>query len=183
MHGLQSDTILSSAATAGDKNERRRNQRADKAASVAALLQHAISDDRFAVAVQELETSFGAKFSEFITGLHAWVCTSARCSCSPPPVHAKPLCIRCQQWPCIECAPANHTCAWHVLLACLFWVRPLHCRSFQSGNGAACESGDPSTGMNNKASSCASEAKPKTRLNGVHLPTCRASRHAPGCTK
>lgn len=56
--------------SAGDKNERRRNQRADKAASAAALLQHAISDDRFAAAVQELETSFGAKFSEFITGPH-----------------------------------------------------------------------------------------------------------------
>ena len=53
---------------AGDKTERRRNQRAEKAASVAALLQHAISDDRFAAAVQELETSFGAKFTEFITG-------------------------------------------------------------------------------------------------------------------
>ena len=60
--------MFASAATTGDKNERRRNQRADKAASAAALLQHAISDDRFAAAVQELETSFGAKFFEFITG-------------------------------------------------------------------------------------------------------------------
>ena len=52
----------------GDKNERRRKQRADKAASAAALLQHAISDDKFAAAVQNLESSFGTKFSEFITG-------------------------------------------------------------------------------------------------------------------
>lgn len=68
MSELFSVAVIASAATTGDKNERRRNQRADKAASVAALLQHAISDDRFAAAVQELETSFGAKFSEFITG-------------------------------------------------------------------------------------------------------------------
>ena len=56
----------------GDKNERRRKQRADKAASAAALLQHAISDDRFAAAVQDLESSFGAKFSDFITGQYVW---------------------------------------------------------------------------------------------------------------
>lgn len=68
----------------GDKNERRRNQRAEKAASVAALLQHAISDDRFAVAVQELETSFGAKFSDFITGQH-WCSTLHRQSSAKPP--------------------------------------------------------------------------------------------------
>ncbi|KAL3137516.1 hypothetical protein ABBQ38_004802 [Trebouxia sp. C0009 RCD-2024] len=53
----------------GDKTARRRSQRAEKAASVAALLQHAISDDRFAVAVQDLEASFGTHFSGFITEL------------------------------------------------------------------------------------------------------------------
>lgn len=57
------------AVPKGDKTERRRNQRADKAASVAALLQHAISDDRFAAAVQDLEASFGTQFSGFITEL------------------------------------------------------------------------------------------------------------------
>ena len=92
MSNQHSGTVFAPAVTIGDKNERRRNQRADKAASVAALLQHAISDDRFAIAVQELETSFGAKFSDFITGrsccllLHGYqmqlLCTSCRmCNC------------------------------------------------------------------------------------------------------
>jgi len=53
---------------AGDKAQRRRNIRQEKAAAAAALLQHAISDDKFGNAVQDLESSFGAKFSEFITG-------------------------------------------------------------------------------------------------------------------
>lgn len=52
----------------GDKAQRRRNDREEKAASTAALLQHAISDPKFGKAVQDLESSFGTKFSEFITG-------------------------------------------------------------------------------------------------------------------
>ena len=89
---LHSDAVLTSAQATGDKNERRRTQRADKAASVAALLQHAISDDRFAVAVQELETSFGAKFSDFITGPYACCCTATGGSRGPPPVECEIHC-------------------------------------------------------------------------------------------
>jgi len=54
----------------GDKAQRRRNDREEKAASTAALLQHVIGDPKFGKAVQELESSFGAKFSDFITGKH-----------------------------------------------------------------------------------------------------------------
>ncbi|DBA91460.1 hypothetical protein WJX77_003506 [Trebouxia sp. C0004] len=54
---------------AGDKAQRRRNDRKEKAASTAALLQHVIGDPKFGKAVQELENSFGAKFSDFITEL------------------------------------------------------------------------------------------------------------------
>jgi len=61
----------------GDKAQRRRNDREEKAASTAALLQHVIGDPKFGKAVQELESSFGAKFSDFITGQH--------CSLQPVP--------------------------------------------------------------------------------------------------
>ena len=54
----------------GDKSQRRRKQREEKAATVAALLQSAIGDEKFGNAVEELESSFGARFSEFITGQH-----------------------------------------------------------------------------------------------------------------
>lgn len=92
---LQSFKLFASALTTGDKNERRRYQRADKAASAAALLQHAISDDRFAAAVQELETSFGAKFSDFITG-----CSDA-CCCMLPHVVAVHLLLYLKAPSCI----------------------------------------------------------------------------------
>lgn len=72
--------VSTSTVTTGDKTERRRNQRADKAASVAALLQHAISDDRFAAAVQDLEASFGTQFSGFITGRQ---CCALLHGCAP----------------------------------------------------------------------------------------------------
>ena len=78
--------LFTNIATAGDKTARRRNQRADKAASVAALLQHAISDDRFAVAVQDLEASFGTHFSGFITGLQCCMLVNGCCV-----VQAQPL--------------------------------------------------------------------------------------------
>ncbi|KAL0053447.1 hypothetical protein WJX82_005855 [Trebouxia sp. C0006] len=53
----------------GDKAQQRRNDREEKAASTAALLQHVIGDPKFGKAVQELESCFGAKFSDFITEL------------------------------------------------------------------------------------------------------------------
>ena len=54
----------------GDKAQQRRNDREEKAASTAALLQHVLGDPKFGKAVQELESCFGAKFSDFITGQH-----------------------------------------------------------------------------------------------------------------
>lgn len=128
--------MIPSAATTGDKNERRRNQRADKAASAAALLQHAISDDRFAAAVQELETSFGAKFSEFITGSpplmlavawlpHAVAVHLLQSLKAPSCIQGVTSSYACMH-ACIQCAPAKSKCAKHVLLAYLFWVRVQH---------------------------------------------------------
>ncbi|KAA6417682.1 MAG: Spc97 Spc98 family of spindle pole body (SBP) component, partial [Trebouxia sp. A1-2] len=58
------------ALLSGDKAQRRRKDREETAASTAALLQHVIGDPKFGKAVQELESSFVAKFSDFITGKH-----------------------------------------------------------------------------------------------------------------
>ena len=58
------------ARCVGDKAQRRRKDREEKAASTAALLQHVIGDPKFGKAVQELESSFGSNFSDFITGQH-----------------------------------------------------------------------------------------------------------------
>ena len=54
--------------TAGDKTHRQHKQREEKAVAAAAVLQAAVSNDDFASSINDLETSFGVKFQEFIAG-------------------------------------------------------------------------------------------------------------------